>query len=178
MRYGCGHPVRHGCWLSAAGSWRAPDNGDGELETRGKGVLAYIGSCYWKKLRLVTSAVEKRYAAALRPVGLSIGQYCILANIDRLDRPTTSALACAIEVDRTTLVRTLKPLEQGALVCDLSENGARDRRLCLSEKGKEILECARASWRRTQEDVEALFGKEAIVQLEHMVEVVHATQGD
>ncbi len=138
--------------------------------------MAYLGPCYWKKLRLVTNAVDERYQGALAPVGLTINQYCILSNINKLDHPTTSTLAKAIELDRTTLVRTLKPLESRSLVQDAAEPGARDRKLRLTEQGKATLEEGRALWQQAQRETEEFFGKDAIEQLEHMVEAVHASE--
>lgn len=138
--------------------------------------MAYTGPCYWKKLRLVTKAVTKIYADALKPCGLAINQYCILSNIDKMNKPSTSALAASIELDRTTLVRTLEPLEKQGLVRDVSAESCRDRALELTGEGKAVLCEGRALWQQAQKDVEQLFGSSAIAALEHMVCVVHDVQ--
>ena len=138
--------------------------------------MAYTGPCYWKKLRLVTNAITKIYADALQPCGLAINQYCILSNISKMDKPSTSTLAASIELDRTTLVRTLEPLEKQGLVRDVSASTCRDRALELTSKGEALLCEGRTLWQHAQKDVEQLFGSNAIAALEHMVCAVHNLQ--
>lgn len=135
--------------------------------------MAYTGPCYWKKLRLVSNAVTKIYADALKPCNLTINQYCILSNINKMDKPSTTALAVAIELDRTTLVRTLEPLEKRGLVRDASSDACRDRDLRLTTEGKAKLCEGRVLWKQTQKYVEQLFGKNTIDALENMVDAVH-----
>ena len=135
--------------------------------------MPYSGPCYWKKLRVITTSVTKRYEDALKPYGIAINQYCILSNINKMNTPSTSALANAIELDRTTLVRTLAPLEKRGLIRDTSSLKSRDRALELTEEGKALLEKARTSWQSVQTDVEQLFGAENIAAIESMITILH-----
>ena len=135
--------------------------------------MAYMGPCYWKKFRLVSNAVTKIYSDALKPCGLTINQYCILSNISKMDKPSTSALATSVELDRTTLVRTLEPLEKKGLLRDVSPAFCRDRALELTCEGDAFLCKGRTLWQQAQKDIEQLFGSDTIAALEHMVCVVH-----
>ena len=133
----------------------------------------YTGPCYWKKLRIITDAVTQRYNQALEPLELNINQFCILSNIDKLHEPSTAALAKAIELDRTTLVRTLKPLESRGLVTDSSLSTQRSRKLQLTSDGKRTLKEARKRWNHVQKEIEQTFGDTEIAAIESMMEKVH-----
>lgn len=133
----------------------------------------YTGPCYWKKLRIITDAVTQRYNQALESLELSINQFCILSNIDKLHEPSTATLAKAIELDRTTLVRTLKPLESRGLVTDSSLDTQRSRKLQLTSDGKRTLKEARKRWNHVQKEIEQTFGDTEIAAIESMMGKVH-----
>jgi DNA-binding MarR family transcriptional regulator len=62
--------------------------------------------------RLITNA----YDDALRPSGLRVIQFALLAAIGAEQSVSITALARLIDMDRTTLSRNLKPLEKDGLI--------------------------------------------------------------
>ena len=84
-------------------------------------------TCHCIQLRRAASRVTERYDMALAPAGLTVGQYSLLAHLERLEPVSVSRLAEELELERTTLVRTLKPVLARHLVADAAEPGRRSR---------------------------------------------------
>ena len=95
--------------------------------------------CNCLKLRRAAQAITKLYDRFLEPSGLKISQYSLLKHVQRMEPVNVSDLAVKMKLDRTTLVRNLKLVEEKGLVSDVSKEGARNRRLTLTENGKEVL---------------------------------------
>ena len=108
-------------------------------------------TCLCLHVQRAARAVGRRYDEALRPVGLSSGQFSILMSLSRLSPPTMGTLAEELAMDRTTLTANLKPLERRGLV--VVGNDPRDRRaraLRLTEDGRRALAEALPLWRTAQ----------------------------
>ncbi|MCI5843004.1 MAG: MarR family winged helix-turn-helix transcriptional regulator [Clostridiales bacterium] len=127
-------------------------------------------TCHCIQLRRAASRVTERYDMALAPAGLTVGQYSLLAHLERLEPVSVSRLAEELELERTTLVRTLKPVLARQLVADAAEPGRRSRALTLTGEGRTLLEQARPLWRAAQEDVERRLGEGGIAALEALLE--------
>ena len=127
-------------------------------------------TCHCIQLRRAASRVTERYDMALAPAGLTVGQYSLLAHLERLEPVSVSRLAEELELERTTLVRTLKPVLARQLVADAAEPGRRSRALTLTGEGRTLLEQARPHWRAAQEDVERRMGEGGIAALEALLE--------
>lgn len=127
-------------------------------------------TCHCIQLRRAASRVTERYDVALAPAGLTVGQYSLLAHLERLEPVSVSRLAEELELERTTLVRTLKPVLARQLVADAAEPGRRSRALTLTGEGRTLLEQARPLWRAAQEDVERRLGEGGIAALEALLE--------
>jgi DNA-binding MarR family transcriptional regulator len=61
-------------------------------------------------------AVARRFDEALRPVGLTSGQFSLLMSLNRPKPPSIGSVAALLAMDRTTLTANLKPLERRGLV--------------------------------------------------------------
>lgn len=97
--------------------------------------------------------LARRYDEALRSCGLTSGQFSILTALLRDEAVPVGSLAAALGMDRTTLNRNLKPLEDQRLVA--SERVDRDGRLRglrVTETGRERLRHALPLWRSVQTD--------------------------
>jgi len=108
-------------------------------------------ACICQVLRRVTRKVTQRYAAALKPVNLTAGQFTILAALSRNKPVKLSTLADEIGMDRTTLTKDLAPLERRNLVSSIpNKSDRRVRDLKLSENGKDLLRQAHPLWEAAQ----------------------------
>jgi DNA-binding MarR family transcriptional regulator len=125
--------------------------------------------CTCLKLRRASQAISKVYDEYLEASGIKISQFSLLKAIDRKQPVNVSDLAVYIKLDRTTLVRNLKPLEQKGLIADIAKKGARNRQLILSRQGKEVLTAATSLWQEAQDGVEQALGEEDLAQLSFLL---------
>jgi DNA-binding MarR family transcriptional regulator len=102
-------------------------------------------------------ALARRFDEALRPTGLTSGQFSLLTSLNREEPPSIGSVAALLAMDRTTLTANLKPLERrGLLVSGVDPDDRRGRRLALTEAGRALLAAATPIWRRTHEVVDQL----------------------
>lgn len=113
-------------------------------------------TCLCLHAQRAARALARRFDEALRPVGLTNGQFSLLMSLNRPHPPSVAPVARLLAMDRTTLTAALKPLERRGLVA--TEPDPKDRRsrlLRLSEKGHETLLAAMPIWRATHAAVDA-----------------------
>ena len=102
-------------------------------------------------------ALARRFDEALRPVGLTGGQFSLLMSLNRPKPPPMGSVAALLAIDRTTLTANLKPLVRRGLV----ETGAdpadrRSRLLTLTDAGRALLQSAVPIWEGAHAEIEAL----------------------
>ena len=115
--------------------------------------------CNCLALRQAARHVSQFYDQCLAPTGLRTTQFSILAKLKWLGPMTINALARELVMDRTTLGRTMLPLERDGLI--RIEDGPLDRRskeLHLTRAGAERLRVARKLWSEAQTQFETAFG--------------------
>jgi DNA-binding MarR family transcriptional regulator len=108
-------------------------------------------SCLCLSLQRAARTVARRFDKALKPVGLSNGQFSLMILLTAETPPTISGLAAALATDRTTLTANLKPLGQRGLVAVTPDaRDRRNRRVTLTEAGQALLRQAMPLWHRAQ----------------------------
>ena len=118
--------------------------------------------CNCLNMRRSSQAITEVYDEFLKPSNLKIGQFSLLKHIDKLGPVSVSDLAHHIRLDRTTLVRNLKPLEERGFITDTSIEGSRTRQLTLTDKGIEAYKAAEELWEKAQSFFEEYLGKDNI----------------
>lgn len=117
-------------------------------------------TCLCLHLQRAARAVARRFDAALRPLGLTSGQFSLLMSLNRPDAPTIGSVAALLAMDRTTLTANLKPLaRRGLLQVSVDEADRRGRRLSLTPAGRSLLVKAFPTWQRTHAGIESLLGQ-------------------
>ena len=100
-------------------------------------------------------ALARRFDEALRPVGLTSGQFSILMSLNRPAPPSISSVAALLAMDRTTLTAALKPLERrGLVLVQPDPSDRRGRRLSLTDEGRALLARAVPVWTAAHAEVE------------------------
>jgi DNA-binding MarR family transcriptional regulator len=115
--------------------------------------------CNCLALRQAARHVTQFYDQCLAPTGLRTTQFSILAKLKRLGSMTINALARELIMDRTTLGRTMLPLERDGLIA--VKEGTVDRRskeLAVTKTGTERLQRAAKLWIEAQKAFEESFG--------------------
>ena len=129
-------------------------------------------TCHCLKMRRSAWNVVSFYDRMLKPAGITVGQYSLLNGIEEHDGCNISELGMWTELDRSTLVRSLKPLFKAGLSCDRKEAGMRDRYLSLTDKGRQVCSLAKKLWKQAQKRFEDILGKERVTQLEDTLQIL------
>ncbi|WP_159972200.1 MarR family winged helix-turn-helix transcriptional regulator [Pseudomonas sp. 8Z] len=127
-------------------------------------------SCLCTQLRRASRGVSRIYDEALAAIGLGVAQYSLLSHVRRLGQPSISVLAEAVGLDRSTLGRNLRLLEQQGL---LRLGGGRDQRtreVCLTALGLQRIEQALPLWEQAQRDLKTRLGTERRAELMKLLE--------
>ena len=117
-------------------------------------------ACLCLHAQRAARALARRYDAALRPVGLTNGQFSLLMSLNRPEPPAMGAVAALLGMDRTTLTAMLKALERRRLVkvtADAADR--RSRRLVLTAAGRAKLVAAMPAWQAAQQATAARLGE-------------------
>ena len=110
-------------------------------------------------LRQASRHISKLYERHLSEAGITPTQFSILRTLGRDPSLTMARLAKAMVMDRTTLVRALKPLLQRGLVVAPSEGQSHRRlRVVLTRTGLTKLDEAAVHWATAQARFERSFG--------------------
>src|SRR5512135_3797635 len=104
-------------------------------------------ACLCLHIQRAARAVARRFDDALRPLGLTNGQFSLLMSLNRPDAPSMGDVATLLAMDRTTLTANLKPLERRGLVkVTVDEEDKRSRLLTLTLAGHKLLDSALPIW--------------------------------
>ena len=114
-------------------------------------------NCVCLHVQRAARALARRFDDALRPVGLTHGQFSLMMSLNRPQPPRIGEVSSLLAMDRTTLTANLKPLERrGLAVVTVDETDRRSRRLSITPAGRDLLVKAMPTWVRVQAVIEAL----------------------
>ena len=113
--------------------------------------------CLCLHVQRAARALARRFDEALRPLGLTNGQFSLLMSLNRPEPAAMGSVASLLAMDRTTLTAALKPLERRGLVRITADaNDRRGKRLELTGEGMAVLAAAVPVWESTHGEVDAL----------------------
>jgi DNA-binding MarR family transcriptional regulator len=124
-----------------------------------KGVIRLPCAC--ANLRRAARIVTQLYDAALHPTGLHVTQFTLLQALNHVEEISQKQLAELLEIDSTTLTRTLAPLRTKGWLQSLAAQDRRELRISLTAEGKQEYERALPYWRSAQETLKQALGKKA-----------------
>jgi DNA-binding MarR family transcriptional regulator len=126
-------------------------------------------NCTCGSLRRASRRVSQFYDLALAPIGIKSTQFSILTEVERHDATgpvSMCMLAAAMVMDRSTLGHNLRPLQRDELlVLRAADDDRRKRRVELTRKGTAILQHGRILWRRAEDRIESVFGRQSAADL-------------
>jgi DNA-binding MarR family transcriptional regulator len=108
-------------------------------------------ACFCLAVQRAARALARRYDEALRPIGLTNGQFSLMMALNRPEPASIGMIAELLGMDRTTLTANLKPLERRRLVkVTIDAADRRSRRMMLTRAGRLLLAEAMPIWQRMQ----------------------------
>ncbi|HEY5211378.1 MAG TPA: MarR family transcriptional regulator [Stellaceae bacterium] len=112
-------------------------------------------TCLCLHLQRAARVVARGFDEALRPLGLTNGQFSLLTALHRPEPAGIGDLSALLGMDRTTLTAALKPLARRGLVTIAVDAGdKRGRRVALTPAGRALLSDAVPIWRKTHRAIE------------------------
>ncbi len=132
-----------------------------------------LSPCVCNTLRMVTRVVTQLYDDCLRPSGLRVTQFSILAAIARLGEASLKQLEDELAIDQTTLTRSLSLLERAGVIERAPHSDGRIKAMRLTWKGRRTLEVARPLWAQAQGKVLRELGTKAWADAQRRLTRLH-----
>lgn len=127
-----------------------------------------VASCNCFAVRQAARHVTRLYESHLAEAGLTSAQFSILGALGEGGPMTMADLASALVMDRTTLLRAMKPLQREDLLKTAAGTGdPRQLVFSLSSAGERRLKEAFPLWNKAQEEFEAEIGPREAARLRH-----------
>jgi DNA-binding MarR family transcriptional regulator len=112
-------------------------------------------TCLCLHVQRAARALARRFDEALRPVGMTNGQFSLMMSLNRPAPPPMKPVAELLAMDQTTLTAALKPLQrQGWVEILVNPADRRERLLQLTPDGKTVLAAAVPIWTSTHAEIE------------------------
>ncbi|HEY9223368.1 MAG TPA: MarR family winged helix-turn-helix transcriptional regulator [Variovorax sp.] len=135
-----------------------------------------VSACTCGRLRRLTRRMTALHDRALAPAGLQLTQFSLLSTLrcsSEAKGIRVTELAEAMDMDRTTLTRNLRPLiALGLLRLELDAADSRARRVVLTTEGIGALRRANPYWALAQQHVSDVLGPENVLQLHAWLDLV------
>ncbi len=128
--------------------------------------LTRLERCNCFAARQAARHLTKLYERHLAGAGLTSAQFSILVGLDEAGQMTMLELAKALVMDRTTLLRAIKPLQRDELLISRrSEEDVRRLVFSLTASGVKRLKKAFELWSEAQREFEAAIGTDEAARL-------------
>jgi DNA-binding MarR family transcriptional regulator len=125
-----------------------------------------LDACNCFAARQAARHLTRLYERHLSGAGLTSAQFSILVAVDEVEEMTMAELANALVMDRTTLLRALKPLQREELLRGRpSADDPRQLVYALSAAGERRLKQAMPLWAKAQSELEADVGAGAAARM-------------
>ena len=112
-------------------------------------------TCLCLHAQRAARAIARRFDIALKPAGITSGQFSLLMSLNRPAPPNLGSVAALLAMDRTTLTANLKPLQRRRLVETAADpTDKRARLLRLTPIGRTVLADAVPIWRQLHAEIE------------------------
>ncbi len=130
-----------------------------------------VRGCTCAKLRRLTRRVTAVYDRVMVPQGMTVTQYALLSQLRRLDGQSLSQVAEQLDMDRSSLTRTLKPLvDAGWVQLRALPHDARARGVHLLPAGLAARDRMQPYWQAAQQQVNTLLGETETARLHDWID--------
>lgn len=119
-------------------------------------VLHVRDTCLCLAAQRAARRLARRFDTALRPFGLTNGQYSLMIALNQPEPPAMGRLAPFLAMDPSTLTAAVKPLaRRGLLTVEQDPADRRSRRLRITPEGVALMREAVEVWRETHAALDA-----------------------
>ena len=111
-------------------------------------VLHIRDTCLCLAAQRAARRLARRFDAALKPFGLTNGQFSLMVALNQPEPPPIGRLAPFLGMDPSTLTAAVKPLaRRGLLTVEPDPDDGRSRRLRITREGVALMQEAVDVWR-------------------------------
>ena len=121
--------------------------------------MSAMENCVCFNLRRVTRAVTQFYDAEMRRHGIRPTQGSILASLQAKDSWNMAELSDWLGMDRTTLVRNLRPLQRDGFVETVGGGRGNRVEITITTKGRKQIEQLTPAWKCAQSAMVKILGE-------------------
>lgn len=134
--------------------------------------------CLCTTLRKASRAITRIYDEHLAGSGMTTTQFAILRNLAREGDMSLSRLAELLVMDRTSLYRTIDPIERHGWVAIAPAPQGRAKIARLTQAGQAALDGALGAWEAAQTSMAGAIGTPALSALEAQLSQLVAVSRD
>lgn len=134
--------------------------------------------CYYLKLRWAEMLSRKFYNKRMMNCGITGRQFTLLFIIKYNGGSSLSELGNMMNLDRSTINRSIQPLLKKSLLEDRKAEGQRNSSIWLTERGEEVFNESSKSWNKAQEDFAKLYTKEELEKFDSTLELLKRLEDD
>ena len=91
-----------------------------------------------RQLHVAVRAFTKGVTEVMKPLGLYSSEWAVLNFVAKHDSFPQSDIAAALEIEGAAISKTLSKMEQKGLIVRTSSQDKREKRISLTEKGREL----------------------------------------
>lgn len=129
-------------------------------------VLHIRDTCLCLAVQRAARRLARRFDAALRPFGLTNGQFSLMVALNQPEPPPIGRLAPFLGMDPSTLTAAVKPLaRRKLLVVEPDPDDRRSRRLRITPEGVALMRQAVEVWRAEHTALEAALNADLVASL-------------
>jgi DNA-binding MarR family transcriptional regulator len=130
-------------------------------------------TCLCLHVQRAARALARRFDTAMKPVGLTNGQFSLMMSLNRPKPATMKSVCDLLAMDRTTLTAALKVLERRGLVeTSVDPQDRRGRLLRLTADGMAMLTAALPIWTRVHAEIDAELGEGGADELRRQLSAI------
>ena len=141
-------------------------------------------TCLCLHVQRAARLLARRFDEALRPAGLTNGQFSLLMSLNRPDAPgvpraTMRSVAELLGMDRTTLTAAARVLfDRGLLAIEPDAEDRRSKVLKLTAEGRRTLAAALPIWARMHRAIEVGLGDDGAKRLRRDLRLLGTSESD
>ncbi|ORU00066.1 hypothetical protein D081_1160 [Anaerovibrio sp. JC8] len=114
----------------------------------------------------------------MKDCGITGRQFTLLFIIKYNGGSSLSELGDMMNLDRSTINRSIQPLLKKGLLEDRKTDGQRNSSIWLTEHGEDVFNESSKSWNKAQEDFAKLFTKEELEKFDSTLELLKRLEDD
>ena len=127
-------------------------------------------SCLATRIRQLNRIINRVYDEAMRPLGITASQFTLLTQLAQQDGITAREISTTVNIEESTLSRSLKRLfALGLITMDDPLGGRRGRALHLTVKGQAVITEAKRLWQSAQQKAARMMGPEGRAKLDGLL---------